>query len=467
MRKKILGFVFLILLLLLGSYFALAVYYREGFSAGTWINQVYCTGKSIEEVNSELLAGNPYMEIILYNGEETETFSLQEIDLEMDYTTGLTSLMRLQNPFLWITNLWNHVDVGGSGERAFHAEISWDDFLFSKELAKLSLVTEGNLDTDEHEVSIQKTADGYRLKDTMLHCLDQKALQTAIEQAVAAQESQLDISPYYYDMPYTDAQQKIMALWQKVDAFQNRDLIYDMGDTDVKIGGAVCADFILLDENGDFSLDENGNLQIDEEAVSDFIEQLADEFDTFDGKREFTTSEGNHITVEGGNYGCLIDRKTEKEYLINAIKDGVEEKHIPVYKRVEKVRGKNDIGDTYIEINLSKQHMYYYEAGKLLEDTPIVTGNMARRRDTPAGVYYVYYKQRNRTLKGPGYSSFVKYWMAVYRGIGIHDASWRDEFGGDIYKTEGSHGCINTPTDVMIRLYDQVEKGTPVVMFYE
>ena len=85
---------------------------------------------------------------------------------------------------------------------------------------------------------------------------------------------------------------------------------------------------------------------------------------------------------------------------------------------------------------------------------------------TPAGVNYVNNKQRNRVLRGEGYASPVKYWVPVKGAIGIHDANWRSEFGGEIYKTNGSHGCINTPTEIMSQLYDAVEIGTPVIMFY-
>lgn len=130
------------------------------------------------------------------------------------------------------------------------------------------------------------------------------------------------------------------------------------------------------------------------------------------------------------------------------------------------MRGKNDIGDTYIEVDMTEQKMYYYEDGELILETDIVTGNTGRRMGTPQGVNYVYNKQRNRVLRGQGYASPVKYWVPVKGAIGIHDASWRSKFGGEIYKTNGSHGCINTPTEIMAQLYESVEIGTPVIMFY-
>ena len=110
--------------------------------------------------------------------------------------------------------------------------------------------------------------------------------------------------------------------------------------------------------------------------------------------------------------------------------------------------------------------MYYYNDGELKLSTPVVTGNTGKGNGTPQRVCYVYYKQRNRTLIGEDYRTPVSYWMAVYGNIGIHDATWRGKFGGSIYKTNGSHGCINTPMKAVSQLYEMVEEGTPVIMFY-
>ena len=60
----------------------------------------------------------------------------------------------------------------------------------------------------------------------------------------------------------------------------------------------------------------------------------------------------------------------------------------------------------------------------------------------------------------------VKYWMAVDKNIGIQDATERSEFGVDIYESSGSHECINTPIGIVSQMYDMVEEGTPVIMFY-
>ena len=115
---------------------------------------------------------------------------------------------------------------------------------------------------------------------------------------------------------------------------------------------------------------------------------------------------------------------------------------------------------------MTQQKLYCYKAGELLLETDIVTGNMRRNWDTPVGVNFVYAKQKNRILRGQGYASPVDYWMPVKGAIGIHDADWRKEFGGEIYLKNGSHGCINIPPENMPIIYDNYEIGTPVIMFY-
>ena len=196
------------------------------------------------------------------------------------------------------------------------------------------------------------------------------------------------------------------------------------------------------------------------------MDRLADEYDTVGGTRYFQATRGENVKVEGGIYGNRIDRKAEKEYLKQAFTEQREEMHVPSYIQEGRQQGKNDIGDTYIEVDMGEQMMYYYRNGKLELETPIVTGNTGRRWGTPEGVNYVYAKGRNRILRGPGYESPVNFWMPVKGNIGIHDAAWRSEYGGEIYKSAGSHGCINTPYDAMSDLYEMVEIGTPVVMFY-
>ncbi len=118
---------------------------------------------------------------------------------------------------------------------------------------------------------------------------------------------------------------------------------------------------------------------------------------------------------------------------------------------------------TMIDIDIDSQTLTYYVDGIPVLQTPVVTGNVRGGCSTPRGNYTVRNKATNVTLVGRGYASFVKYWVPIVgNSIGIHDANWRSSFGGDIYRTNGSHGCINVPPSTMEQFYPMIEVGTPV-----
>ena len=142
-------------------------------------------------------------------------------------------------------------------------------------------------------------------------------------------------------------------------------------------------------------------------------------------------------------------------------------KREPIYSKKGYGTYSRLLGNTYADVDFSRQEVRFYRDGVLKFSCSVVTGNQARGDATPTGTYFIMNKLRNVILKGDDYESPVSYWMGITpTGIGFHDASWRKEFGGDIYQTAGSHGCINTPKDKMEELYDMVQIGTPVVMFY-
>ena len=155
-----------------------------------------------------------------------------------------------------------------------------------------------------------------------------------------------------------------------------------------------------------------------------------------------------------------VNLGVEGEYLIKySVKDSDGNEATKEIKVIVREKYKN----TYIEISMYGQYLNYYEMGKLAISTPVVTGGIGV---TPFGSYYIRNKATNVHLLGPEddpYDSFVYYWMAfIGSSYGIHDATWRSSFGGDIYTYNPSHGCVNVPYDVAEELYYRVEIGTPV-----
>ena len=124
-------------------------------------------------------------------------------------------------------------------------------------------------------------------------------------------------------------------------------------------------------------------------------------------------------------------------------------------------------GNTYIDVDISDQTLYFYVDGEVVMSSPVVTG--AQDSGTPKGTYEIQRKVADTTLKGADYTEHVDYWIGWDydtggRLYGFHDASWRDSFGGDIYLTDGSHGCVNMPLSKVRYLYENAEMGTKVII---
>lgn len=464
MKKNVLRKIFLLLSIIMLhiaiAYVGLAFYYRNAFVYGTWINSIYCTGKSIEEVNKELTGQFDYDGITVYDKEQNAyQISAQDIAYQFDFEEALKLYLNKQNAWLWVDSFW----------KIRNEEIKPDIFLDEMKLEAcfdtMPCFTE---DTKERKIAIIKTPQGYELLNECDSVLDIEKAKEVVAEAISNAETSifLEEADCYYDMELTDEMQDTLHMWELVEDFQDCHITYQLGEDLIPLDASIVCDWIMLSEEGSFELDEQGVLQLREDAIPEFIASLAGEYDTVGALREFTTTTRGVITIEGGTYGNRIDQETEITYLTEAFFEKKDEIHIPVYLQMALKQGKEDIGDTYVEIDMGEQMMYYYQNGILQIETPVVTGNTSRRMGTPSGVNYVYSKQTNRILRGEGYASHVNFWMPVKGNIGIHDASWRSNYGGQIYQTNGSHGCINTPYEAMSKMYEMVEVGTPVIMYY-
>ena len=212
---------------------------------------------------------------------------------------------------------------------------------------------------------------------------------------------------------------------------------------------------------------DNHTFELDEDKLREYVSSLAGRYNTVGKPRRFLSHYQTQITLFQGSFGWKMDEDKTFEILKEAIRMPGKSRIKPAWAREGKdFYGTNsDIGDSYVEIDLTAQKVWLYKNGKLLLETDCVSGNAAAGRETPGGVYSIYYKQSPAVLTGADYSSPVDFWMPFNGGIGLHDANWRSTFGGEIYRTNGSHGCVNLPAEAAKIMYETVEIGWPVVCY--
>ncbi len=452
MGKRLRG-LFWILFILLMLYIGVSVYFMEHFFLGTTVNGKNAEFLGTEEVMTQVLADAQSYELLLINqqGEEM-TLSLEEMGVSLYENDAVKQVKRIQNGFLW--------------PRMFRQQDSYQVVPgISFEEEKLTAVIDGfewlEQGSDPENAWVEMTEDGYRVHEAKTGTkVDRNRLEDVVKCSVSGLMPELDLREgSCFEAPEITADSsEITELTAQLNHWLEAEVTYTFGPETVVADKAAISGFVTISDY---------EASIDPEAVAFWVSELAAQRDTYKVPRKFKSTNRGTITVKGGNTGWQINQEQESEALLAHVEQGEKVTKEPAYLRTGKPWSENyDIGDTYIEIDITAQHMWVYVNGKLLIDTDVVTGNMRRGHDTPEMVADIKYKARNAVLRGQGYASPVKYWMPFYGNYGIHDANWRRKFGGDIYLTDGSHGCVNTPRENMQVIFENVEKGTPVVLYY-
>lgn len=435
------------------AYLAASVYFMEHFFLGTAVNGENVEFQTVKQVNSLILEqAEGYGLTLLERGGTEESVTAQQLGMSFSETENVRNYKRVQNGFLWPRMFWQQDTY------QIAPDITFDEETFDETLASLSCVREGE---EPEDARVELTADGYELyPEQQGSRIKEDVLKEQVRAAAETLTETVDLEEAgCYEAPSLTADSpEITELTAKLDQWFATEVTYEFGSQTEVVDSSVVAGFIQLD---------GCEASLSEEAVRAWVAGLADRRDTYKKSRQFNSTLRGVITVSGGNYGWQIDQETETAALLASVEKGETAAKQPAWSREGKAWGdNNDVGDTYIEVDMGAQHMWAYKDGALLIDTDVVTGNISRNYGTPSLVAAIQYKDRNAVLRGDNYATPVKYWMPFYGNYGIHDASWRREFGGTVYLTNGSHGCVNTPPAAMKVIFENMDSGTPVVLYY-
>ena len=440
-----------------GVYVGLAQKYKTVYFPHTSINGIDASGLTPDQVKEQIEAGiNQYTITIRERGDQTEELSGPQIDLHPVYDGTLEKMIEDQNPYIWGKYLRT--------ERIFTMDtiVAFDETKMNEVFHSLACMDPAQVTApvDAHR-SDYISGTGYQVvEEVQGNTLDEQAALSAISEAVIglSNEISLDDAGVYLAPAITsdneDLQNKVAA-WNKL---VSANITYKFGSARQTLDGETIHDWL--------SDDGEGNPVLSSSKIVEYVAQMAKERNTVYKAKTLKTTTGQTVTIKGGNYGWKINQDAESSTLRGLIEAGETQEREPQYSQKAASHDGNDYGNTYVEINLSSQHMYFYKNGSLIVQSDFVSGNEARGWSTPAGAYPLTYKQRNATLKGANYSTPVSYWMPFNGGIGMHDAYWRSSFGGTIYKTNGSHGCINLPPAVAKTVFENISAGTPVLCYH-
>jgi hypothetical protein len=453
-NKKIAAGITILICTLFAIYFGMAEYFMNHFYFGSEINRINVSGKTIEDakklVTSELKS---YTLNLKERKGTSEQIKADDIGLKYNLDEELKKFKDNQNSFKWISGLFT------AKYSKMTAELSFNEKLLRKRIDKLSCFDSSNI-TEPKNPGFRYVNNNYVIvKEVNGNKVNKDVLYSHIVDSILKRKSEINLESAgcYIEPQYNSKSKEIMKVRDVLNKYVSTKITYTFGEYKEILDGSIINKWLKIDRNLSITIDDG--------KLKEYVVSLSNAYNTIGKARRFTTSSGNAISIGGGDYGRSIDIAKETQYLIKAIKEGQTVTKKPAYIQTAFSMNGNDIGNTYVEIDLTKQHLWYYKNGSLIVQGDVVTGNVNSNHATPRGIYRLKYKLRNTILRGPGYAAPVTFWMPFNGGIGIHDAGWRSVFGGNIYKTDGSHGCINCPYNVAKSVFNNIETGTPVICY--
>ena len=450
------------------AYAGVSYYYTNHFFEGTTINGINSSNKTAYEVEQEIASKMADYSIeIKARDQEAQTITGSDIDYHYISSGEILNLLKEQKPYEWVKGFFEKTTYTAKEETAF------DKTKLENEVKSLNCAQKENQVAPENAYVSFNNYEFTIVPETAGSELKVKEAYQMISEAISSDDAEVDLGSNPDAYVTADITSDSADLQATVDAYNNfakASITYTFGDETVTLDGNTIKDWLQFDEKGQLIQDDASFKQ----HIVDYVAQLAAAHDTVGTERQFQTTSGRTVSVYGSAYGWKIDQDGEVAQLTQEIQSGTQTTREPVYSMRANSYGVNDLGNTYIEVDLTEQYMWYYQDGNVIFESDIVSGLASDpERKTPPGIFTLYYKKSPDVLRGTkkadgtySYEQPVTYWMPFNGGIGFHDADWQPYFGGDRYLTGGSHGCINMPPDKAGELYNIIQYNVPIICFY-
>lgn len=478
-QKRKIGIIFCVIVLLIiagiiSFYVAIQMKYKERFLPNTFINGENCGGLTSEEAEEILLANKKdYMINITFREGKVFTLKGDEIRYHIELEKNVSDLLEVPSIIDWGRQLF---------EPAYYEILEnpiFDQALLKEWIENLPVTQENamvapgdaTLEFQDGTFQIVPETEGTKVKLEEFYSL--------LEEAILEEKDTFSLEGHQlYEEPEIRATSESLVERQKeLNDFLDCSITYELpGGEQLLLDSTVLKDWLMQDESGNYYLDDS----YFEEKLTDFIKELANRVDTIGKELTFSSTLHGSYTLTSESFGWGMADSREKEQLRQEIQGHAHLTREPIYySRGLSTTENGGIGNTYIEVDMSAQHMWYYENGSCVLESDVVTGKMTKDRYTPEGIFAIYDLVPGKTLIGenipgtntPEYETDVDYWMPFNGAIGLHDADWNytngnNGFGGTRYIKNGSHGCVNLPSNIAKQLFDLIEIGTPVICYY-
>ena len=455
-KKKLLVILAIVFAVIVVIYIGMSVFFMSHFYFRTTLNGNSVSGYSANKIHDNWKEdiNNYSLKIVESDGTESELLGA-DIDLTLQWDDTIANMISKQNGFEWPIKLFKPDNLTSEAIVTFDEDkldTVIDGFSFMDESKQKMPVDATVSDYDEDN--------GFTLVESVPGtAINKPILKKAVEAALygLADTYQITEGNGYLAPKVTNDNEKLLSAIETMNKYIDSVIEYEVGSETETLDVSTFADWI--------SINDKQKIEIDEEKVAEFIDEMEAKYNTFGKTKSLATSYGTTINVGNCHYGWQIDPELEAEAIVNDIKGGEKVTRDFNYKYTAASHSGNDYGNSYVEINLTAQHLFLYKDGNLVIESDFVSGNVSNGNATPTGVFGVTYTEKDATLRGDNYATPVSFWMPFNGNVGMHDATWRSSFGGSTYKRSGSHGCINLPYSAAQTIFNTVSAGYPVFVY--
>ena len=436
-------------------YVAKGNYYYEHFFEGTSFNGIPVGSVTAEEAKEIVQKETSTYSLTISGRGRSETVTSEDIGLSYVDNGEIDACLDGQNTLLWLFENQKKHDY----PITIDSQVS--DSKKKKVIDDLLCFT-GDFVKGPENATMKKNKDGlYEVEPEKQGCLlNEEQAKKRISEAIDKRETSIDLEEFYVRPTILSDDKNLNRTINSYNKYMKANIVFKFGDNKEVITGEDLEPYIYKD--GD-------KYAINTNWVPDVVDRWASKYESFGKELVFKTHNGNEVVVPaGGDYGWAMDREKTAKRLTKHVKNGDRGTYKAVW--VYKAMGWSNRGltGTYVEVSIDEQMLYLYKDGEIILETPVVTGTATPSRETIPGCYAIDAKKSPAVLGSldvQGYESPVNFWCPFNGGQGLHDAPWRDSFGGEIYEYNGSHGCVNIPYDAMAVIYDTVDIGTAVVVY--
>ena len=428
-----------VVVLMAAAYAGVGYYFHDHFYPGTVINETNFSLGTADTAEEKIKEDAEDYLLAIHDREDRVTYiSGKDIDYHYESDGSIQKVMDKQNSMLW------PLYISKDHSHTVNVKLTYDESKLVKLVEGMDCFKEENIEKPE-DAYLKYTDNGYEIvPEKKGNQPLEEQIMLDVKAVIEERQAVLKLNDSDYMQPaVTSEDPKLQEKLQVTEKYKNMSITYEIEGSEQVLDGQTILSWLTINDDLSVTVDN-----------------------TYAATRSFVTTNGDTIKIGGGDYGWVIDKKGEAARIIEDIEKGESVTREPEYEQRAFVKGADDIGNTYIEIDYTNQHLWYYKDGSLVVDSDLVSGNLNNGNGSPDGVFKIISRQSPATLKGEDYESDVTYFMPFAYNVGLHDASWRSNFGGSIYKNSGSHGCINLPYDAADTIYKNVELGTPVVAYY-